>query len=76
MKSGENTSLLLTFNMLVYIKFSSINHSVGMYGINANYIAWNPQLVAAWNLASASMGSMPIALYGIKTEVEGIQPDG
>jgi hypothetical protein len=33
--------------------------------------AWNPQLVAAWNLALASMESMPIALYGIKTEGKG-----
>ena len=33
--------------------------------------AWKPQPVAAWNLASASMESMPIALYGIKTEGRG-----
>ena len=47
------------------------------YGINANCIVWNPQLVAAWNLALASMESMPIALYGIKTEGERrIQPVG
>ena len=32
---------------------------------------WNPQLVAVWNLALASMESMPIALYGIKTEGRG-----
>ena len=34
---------------------------------------WNPQLVAAWNIALASMESMPIALYGIKTKGKGMQ---
>ena len=31
-------------------------------------IVLNPQLVAVWNLALASMESMLIALYGIKSE--------